>query len=53
VTGPNTSGFDRWPASVTELLEKTARSLESGQPYENRYRPKVDAQGALDWEIIR
>jgi cell wall assembly regulator SMI1 len=44
--------FERWPASVTELLEKTARSLETGRPYEGRYRPVVDAEGALDWEII-
>jgi len=47
------TGFERWPASITELLEKTARSLETGRPYENRYAPKVDAEGALDWEILQ
>lgn len=43
--------FERWPASVTELLEKTAQSLETGRPYEDRYRPKV-VDGVLDWEIL-
>jgi cell wall assembly regulator SMI1 len=46
------TSFDRWPGSLTELLEKTARSLETGRPYDGRYRPLVDAEGALDWEII-
>jgi len=46
------TSFERWPASVGELLEKTASSLETGRAYENRYAPKVDAEGALDWEIL-
>jgi cell wall assembly regulator SMI1 len=44
--------FERWPASVAELLEKTATSLETGKPYEGRYRPRV-VDGAVDWEIVR
>jgi cell wall assembly regulator SMI1 len=44
--------FTRWPGSVTELLEKTALSLETGRPYENRYRPTVNGEGILDWEIL-
>jgi cell wall assembly regulator SMI1 len=43
--------FDRWPASITELLEGTARSLETGKPYAGRYRPEV-AGGILRWEIV-
>ncbi|AVT36936.1 SMI1/KNR4 family protein [Plantactinospora sp. BB1] len=45
------TGFDRWPASVTELLAGVARSLETGEPYAGRYRPTVDAEGRLDWTI--
>jgi cell wall assembly regulator SMI1 len=48
----NGTSFDRWPASVTELLEGTARSLETGRPYANSYRPTVASGGVLDWEII-
>ncbi|MFI5935383.1 DUF2786 domain-containing protein [Actinoplanes sp. NPDC051494] len=44
--------FEGWPGSLAELLEKTATALETGHPYENRYRPVVTA-GALDWEIVR
>ncbi|MBG0561538.1 SMI1/KNR4 family protein [Actinoplanes aureus] len=44
--------FERWPGSVAELLELTAASLETGQPWAGRYRPRVDGDGALDWEII-
>ncbi|MEV6303100.1 SMI1/KNR4 family protein [Actinoplanes sp. NPDC051861] len=47
------TSFERWPRSVAELLEKTAASLESGRPYEGRYRPTVDDEGRLDWEILR
>jgi hypothetical protein len=43
--------FARWPASVTELLERTAQSLETGRPYDNRYRPRVTA-GVLEWDIL-
>jgi cell wall assembly regulator SMI1 len=45
------TSFDRWPASLAELLESTATSLETGHPYAGHYRPRVDADGALDWEI--
>lgn len=45
------TGFDRWPASVTELLEDVARSLETGEPYAGQYRPTVDAERRLDWTI--
>ncbi|MBO3742602.1 SMI1/KNR4 family protein [Actinoplanes flavus] len=44
--------FARWPASVTELLEGTATALETGRPYDGRYRPTVTGDGLLDWEII-
>ncbi|MFC6014669.1 SMI1/KNR4 family protein [Plantactinospora solaniradicis] len=45
------TGFDDWPASITELLEGVARSLETGEPYAGRYRPTVDAERRLDWAI--
>ncbi len=45
------TGFDRWPASVVELLEGVALALESGKPYAGRYRPVVNAGGRLDWEV--
>lgn len=44
------TSFERWPASVADLLEQTATSLESGRPFAGHYRPRV-ADGALDWEI--
>ncbi|GAA3348973.1 hypothetical protein GCM10020358_69430 [Amorphoplanes nipponensis] len=44
--------FDGWPGSVAELLERTADSLETGRPYAGRYRPRVTADGALDWDIV-
>ncbi|WP_446209776.1 SMI1/KNR4 family protein [Micromonospora sp. IBSANI012] len=44
------TGFDRWPASIAELLEGAARSLETGDPYMQRYRPGVKA-GLLEWTI--
>ncbi|MBF9133696.1 SMI1/KNR4 family protein, partial [Plantactinospora sp. S1510] len=47
------TGFDRWPASVTDLLEGVARSLETGEPYAGLYRPTVDAERRLDWTIER
>ncbi|MEV4639685.1 SMI1/KNR4 family protein [Actinoplanes sp. NPDC049548] len=43
--------FEGWPASVAELLEKTATSLETGRPYDNRYRPVIE-DGSLTWDII-
>ncbi|MFC7529674.1 SMI1/KNR4 family protein [Actinoplanes sp. GCM10030250] len=45
--------FEAWPASVAELLELTAASLESGRPYDGRYRPRAGKDGQLDWEIVR
>ncbi|MEQ4306018.1 SMI1/KNR4 family protein [Plantactinospora sp. B6F1] len=45
------TGFDGWPASVAELLNGVARSLETGEPYAGRYGPTVDAEGRLDWTI--
>ena len=47
----NGTAFERWPASVTEYLEKTAAALESGHPYDGHYRPKV-TDGVLDWDIV-
>jgi cell wall assembly regulator SMI1 len=46
------AGFERWPASVAELLERVVTSLETGAPYDGRYRPVVTAAGELDWEIL-
>jgi cell wall assembly regulator SMI1 len=43
--------FEEWPASVAELLEKTADSLETDRPFGNSYRPKVTKQGVLEWDI--
>ncbi|MER7334717.1 MULTISPECIES: SMI1/KNR4 family protein [unclassified Micromonospora] len=45
------TGFDGWPASIAELLEGVARSLETGDPYMRRYRPVVETGGHLDWTI--
>ncbi|MER5334133.1 hypothetical protein [Micromonospora sp. NPDC002717] len=45
------TGFDGWPASIAELLEGVARSLETGDPYMQHYRPVVNAGGRLDWTI--
>jgi hypothetical protein len=45
------TSFERWPASFVELLEGTAKSLETGRPYAGNYRPKVGADGLLDWDI--
>jgi cell wall assembly regulator SMI1 len=44
--------FGQGPASVAELLEKTAASLQTGRPFDNRYRPTVTADGVLDWQIV-
>ncbi|MCF0092933.1 ATP-dependent dethiobiotin synthetase BioD [Micromonospora sp. MH99] len=44
------TGFDRWPASIAELLEGVARSLETGDAYMQQYRPGVKA-GQLEWTI--
>jgi cell wall assembly regulator SMI1 len=44
--------FDRWPPTLTELLEQTAEGLETGHTVLNSYRAKV-TDGALGWEIIR
>ncbi|MFF5078107.1 SMI1/KNR4 family protein [Actinoplanes sp. NPDC000266] len=44
--------FERWPASVAELLERTATALETGRPYDGRYLARVD-DGTLSWAVIR
>ena len=44
--------FEEWPASVAELLERTAGSLETGRPFQGSYRPRATAAGVLEWEII-
>ncbi|MFD9891711.1 SMI1/KNR4 family protein [Amycolatopsis sp. NPDC059027] len=46
------ANFDRWPASLTDLLDQTATALETGGPAFGRYPPKVE-KGVLDWEIPR
>jgi cell wall assembly regulator SMI1 len=45
--------FERWPASLTELLEKTATSLETGRPFDGNYRPEVTKAGGIEWDIQR
>jgi cell wall assembly regulator SMI1 len=40
--------FERWPASVAELLEGVAAALETGGSYVG-YRPSVTPTGQLDW----
>jgi cell wall assembly regulator SMI1 len=42
--------FNTYPRSLTELLEQTATSLETGNAALKRYHPKVVA-GALEWDI--
>ncbi|MFD5091797.1 SMI1/KNR4 family protein [Amycolatopsis thailandensis] len=45
--------FDRWPPTLTELLEQTATALETGGPVIHGYRPVVTENRALDWDIPR
>jgi cell wall assembly regulator SMI1 len=45
------TSFQLWPASVGELLDGVARSLETGRPYAGRYRPLTTPDGTLDWSI--
>ncbi|MFK0247275.1 SMI1/KNR4 family protein [Amycolatopsis azurea] len=45
--------FDRWPPTLTELLEQTATALETGGPVIDGYRPVVTEKRALDWDIPR
>lgn len=45
-TGPT---FEAWPASVVELLEQTATSLETGKPFADRWTPAI-AGGRLEWK---
>jgi cell wall assembly regulator SMI1 len=44
------TSFEKWPASVTELLEGTAQSLETGRAYARHYTPKV-TDGRLYWDV--
>jgi cell wall assembly regulator SMI1 len=43
--------FEQWPTSVTELLEGTARALETGEPYLDGYRAYMRTGGSLDWLV--
>nr|WP_225953523.1 SMI1/KNR4 family protein [Kibdelosporangium phytohabitans] len=45
-------GFERYPRTLTELLEVTATSLETGGIALKHYRPKVVDGGILEWDII-
>ncbi|UUV30676.1 SMI1/KNR4 family protein [Amycolatopsis roodepoortensis] len=45
--------FDHRPATLTELLERTASALETGGPTDGGYRPVVTGNRALDWEFPR
>ncbi|WP_410599854.1 SMI1/KNR4 family protein [Amycolatopsis sp. lyj-90] len=45
--------FDRWPATLTELLEQTATALETGGTVVGGYRPVVTENRALDWDFPR
>jgi cell wall assembly regulator SMI1 len=42
--------FTTYPRSLTELLEQTATSLETGSAALKHYHPKV-VEGALEWDI--
>ncbi len=42
------TSFEEWPASVADLLEGTAGSLETGKVYLGQYRPRV-VGGSLEW----
>lgn len=44
--------FDRWPSTLTELLEQTADALETGHDILGYCRPHVTPQGVLDWDIV-
>lgn len=44
--------FDRWPQTLTDLLEQTATALEMGRRI-GHSRAKVTPEGVLDWEILR
>lgn len=45
------TNFTRWPASLTDLLELTAQTLQTGQPWDHN-RPVVRS-GVLTWDILR
>jgi hypothetical protein len=45
--------FDRWPSSLTELLELTATALETGGPTVGGYRRVIAGNRTLDWEFPR
>ena len=40
--------FSGWPPNVAELLERTATSLETGEPFAGRYRPVLTGDH-LEW----
>jgi cell wall assembly regulator SMI1 len=40
-----------WPSPFAAFLEAVATSVETGQPFAGRYRPQVDADGALGWDV--
>ncbi|MDP9794499.1 cell wall assembly regulator SMI1 [Catenuloplanes nepalensis] len=42
---------DDWPTSVAELLEQTATSLETGQPFAGHYRPALTGD-RLEWIML-
>ncbi|SDT31989.1 Cell wall assembly regulator SMI1 [Actinoplanes derwentensis] len=44
--------FERWPDSVADLLDQTAAALETGEPFAGAYRPRIDEDKILDWEIL-
>ncbi|MCA2215712.1 SMI1/KNR4 family protein [Jidongwangia harbinensis] len=50
-TGYGGTFFGQWPASVTELLEGTARALETGEPYLDGYRAYQRTGGSVDWLV--
>lgn len=43
--------YGDWPASVAELLEQVATSLETGEPFAGRYRPAL-AGDRLEWVML-
>ena len=44
------TGFDGWPPSLADHLERTATALETGRPFGGHHRPRVTPEGLLEWD---
>jgi hypothetical protein len=47
----STTSFDGWPASVVDLLEQVATTLETGHPFAGHYLPVVRSDRTLEWSF--